>query len=83
MATGGGPYGNHILVNHGGGLASLYAHLSRIRATVGDTVTRGQTIGAVGATGNVTGPHLRTDQRASHRPPCRSCTTTGDTSRLV
>ncbi|WP_409473823.1 peptidoglycan DD-metalloendopeptidase family protein [Streptomyces sp. HC307] len=66
-AGGGGPYGNHILVNHGGGLASLYAHLSKIVTSVGDAVTRGQTIGAVGATGNVTGPHLHFEARRNGR----------------
>ncbi|MER7575288.1 peptidoglycan DD-metalloendopeptidase family protein [Streptomyces sp. NPDC126514] len=62
-ATSGGPYGRHILVDHGDGLASLYAHLSRMAAFVGQAVTRGQTIGAVGATGNVTGPHLHLEAR--------------------
>ncbi|MFE6363006.1 peptidoglycan DD-metalloendopeptidase family protein [Streptomyces sp. NPDC057806] len=62
-ATSGGPYGRHILVDHGDGLASLYAHLSRMAAFVGQAVTRGQIIGAVGATGNTTGPHLHLEAR--------------------
>ncbi|MGW2515324.1 peptidoglycan DD-metalloendopeptidase family protein, partial [Streptomyces scopuliridis] len=60
-----GPYGNHILINHGKGLASMYAHLSQIATKVGASVSRGQRIGAVGATGNVTGPHLHLEARRS------------------
>ncbi|MGW5617526.1 peptidoglycan DD-metalloendopeptidase family protein [Streptomyces sp. NPDC003877] len=66
-AASGGPYGNHVIVSHGAGLASLYAHMSRMAASVGQSVTRGQTIGAVGATGNVTGPHLHFEARQSGR----------------
>ncbi|MYV76224.1 peptidoglycan DD-metalloendopeptidase family protein [Streptomyces sp. SID1046] len=65
MATGGGPYGNHVMVNHGGGVQSLYAHLNEILTRVGDTVSAGQTIGRVGATGNVTGPHLHLEARVN------------------
>ncbi|MEU2492607.1 peptidoglycan DD-metalloendopeptidase family protein [Streptomyces sp. NPDC007883] len=67
MAKGGGPYGNHILVNHGQGLTSLYAHLSSIATSVGKAVRQGQNIGAVGATGNVTGPHLHLEARVNGR----------------
>ncbi|MEV4971962.1 peptidoglycan DD-metalloendopeptidase family protein [Streptomyces scopuliridis] len=63
LAQGGGPYGNHILINHGKGLASMYAHLSQIATKVGASVSRGQRVGAVGATGNVTGPHLHLEAR--------------------
>ncbi|MFF7018998.1 MULTISPECIES: peptidoglycan DD-metalloendopeptidase family protein [Streptomyces] len=65
MAKSGGPYGNHIMLNHGGGLTSLYAHLNSILTTVGDSVKRGQKIGTVGATGNVTGPHLHLEARVN------------------
>lgn len=51
-------YGNHILINHGSGLSSLYAHLSTIAVKEGDTVTRMTKIGGVGSTGRSTGPHL-------------------------
>jgi hypothetical protein len=59
----GGPYGNHITVSHGGGLDSLYAHLSKIMTSRGDRVLGGHQIGRVGATGNTTGPHLHLEAR--------------------
>ncbi|MFM9616864.1 peptidoglycan DD-metalloendopeptidase family protein [Streptomyces turgidiscabies] len=63
----GGPYGKHVTVNHGGGLASLYAHMSAMAARAGDTIKQGGRIGAVGATGNVTGPHLHLEARLNGR----------------
>ncbi len=50
--------GNLLMVDHGMGLNSAFMHLSRVDVKTGDTVRRGQTIGAVGMSGRATGPHL-------------------------
>jgi len=50
--------GGTIIVDHGYGLSTIYQHLSRLDVAAGDKVAQGQVIGAVGATGRVTGPHL-------------------------
>jgi hypothetical protein len=68
FAAGGGPYGNHVEISHGGGLSSLYAHLSRIITSAGQAVKQGQEIGKSGATGNVTGPHLHLEARRHGTP---------------
>ena len=57
-ALNGGPYGNHVYINHPGGLRSLYAHLSDIAVAPGQSVDAGDIIGHVGSTGNSSGPHL-------------------------
>ena len=51
-------HGNTIGIDHGQGVTSTFLHLSRINVQEGDVVQAGQVIGAVGATGAVTGPHL-------------------------
>jgi murein DD-endopeptidase MepM/ murein hydrolase activator NlpD len=53
-----GDCGNMIAIDHHGGLSSMYCHLSQIFVGVGQDVERGQAIGAVGMTGDATGPHL-------------------------
>ena len=58
-----GGYGYTILLYHGGGFATRYAHLSSIRCVVGQFVERGQVIGLVGSTGWTTGPHLHFEIR--------------------
>jgi murein DD-endopeptidase MepM/ murein hydrolase activator NlpD len=58
-----GGYGNTVIVSHGGGRQTLYAHLSGFRVSRGAWVGRGAPIGAVGSTGNSTGPHLHLELR--------------------
>jgi len=51
-------YGHHVIINHGFGYQTLYAHMSRVQVRPGEKVKRGQVIGYVGNTGTSTGPHL-------------------------
>jgi peptidoglycan DL-endopeptidase CwlO len=56
-------YGLHVIIDHGGGLTSLYGHLSTVLVETGDVVLAGEVIGTVGSSGNATGPHLHFEIR--------------------
>ena len=61
-------YGLMVVVDHGNGVSTLYAHLSRVRVVVGQAVAPGDDLGAMGTTGNVTGSHLHFEVRQNGVP---------------
>lgn len=63
FAGDGGGYGNLVVIDHGDGTFTKYAHLSKINVREGQTVEAGELVGAVGSTGNSTGPHLHFEVR--------------------
>lgn len=58
-----GGYGNAVMIDHGGGLKSLYGHNSRLNVRVGQRVSQGQTVAHSGSTGRSTGPHCHFEVR--------------------
>ena len=63
-----GGYGKMVEINHGGGLATRYGHMSEIDVSVGDKVRIGQIIGKIGSTGRSTGPHVHYETRVDGEP---------------
>lgn len=70
----GNGWGNHVVIDHGGGVHTRYAHLSRVDVKVGAVVQRGNTIGALGHSGLSDGPHLHFElgTRAASFVPCNA-----------
>jgi murein DD-endopeptidase MepM/ murein hydrolase activator NlpD len=63
-----GNYGKTVVIDHGGGLSTLYAHASRLLVNEGETVEQGEAIAEVGATGNAHGTHLHFEVRRDGQP---------------
>ncbi len=76
-----GGYGNCLMLDHGNGTVTLYAHMSSLLVGVGEVVTRGQRIARAGTTGYSTGVHLHFEVREYNKPPVRSYPSGGSDHR--
>jgi LysM repeat protein len=63
-----GGYGSYVVIQHSNGMQTLYGHMSAVKVSVGDQVSKGQTIGAMGSTGQSTGVHLHFEVRGGKNP---------------
>ncbi|MGH9844731.1 MAG: peptidoglycan DD-metalloendopeptidase family protein [Blastocatellia bacterium] len=63
-----GGYGNVVVIDHGYGITTRYAHMSKLDVNIGEHVTRGKQVGAVGSTGRSTAPHCHYEVRLHDRP---------------
>lgn len=68
MAQTYGGYGRAVVIDHGGGLTTLYAHQSKLAVSVGEQVSQGEVVGYVGCSGSCTGPHLHFEVRKNGEP---------------